>query len=407
VSLPPTYYDFVQKLRPYVIELAEQDANDLQRTGRVSEPVHSVDDYASRFAECFNELDRQLIADAMARTGLPMEEVERIFPDARATARTQFAGLYKCVNHEYHCIVNFALAGKKAFHFSDNLSQHLANTEVNVKASLVQLPFAACLFTFTSRAVIDAMHNIRGDAGRWDMNTVGLDYDAPVSAFLTMHGPRDGLLGRKLIVVAWHARPPIKSYIMLKRELYLADDWTLEQSLRTDWETLTPEAVGRGLFIDTGEDTIQACDDDKFYTDGLSFYRIILNAILYLSSDGVELTKHLSPRGEAEAKARAIPSVPKRRKALQAAARYSYLDYQNVGASVGAIVVQPDAETRTPSGARSTGSQPLVRFMVRGHWRYQPHGEGNLGRKLIWIQPHYKGPDMATLINRPYVVKGG
>ena len=31
---------------------------------------------------------------------------------------------------------------------------------------------------------------------------------------------------------AWHARLPDTSYLALKRELYLGDNWTLEQALR-------------------------------------------------------------------------------------------------------------------------------------------------------------------------------
>lgn len=43
--------------------------------------------------------------------------------------------------------------------------------------------------------------------------------------------------------------------------------------------------------------------------------------------------------------------------------------------------------------------------MVRGHWRQQPHGPGGRERKLLWIRPHYKGPDLAAVINKPYLVK--
>jgi len=48
---------------------------------------------------------------------------------------------------------------------------------------------------------------------------------------------------------------------------------------------------------------------------------------------------------------------------------------------------------------------PPVRFMVRGRWRHQPHGSGAAQRWLIWSHPHHKGPDIAALINKPYLVK--
>ena len=44
MALPPTYYDFVRKLRSFVAELAEQDAQDLLTQPQSPETIHSVDD---------------------------------------------------------------------------------------------------------------------------------------------------------------------------------------------------------------------------------------------------------------------------------------------------------------------------------------------------------------------------
>ena len=247
------------------------------------------------------------------------------------------------------------------------------------------------------------MHNIRGDAGRWAMNVAGLDYSAPVSVFLTMHPAGAGLPGRKLLMCAWHARLTDTSYLALKRELYLGDNWTLEQALHTDWETLTPNDFGIGMSVNLNEDSIAHQDDDTFYTDGLAFYRIVLNAVLYLSSDKAELTVKESPRKEIEDRAEGIASLPRRRKLLQTAGRYTALDYEEVGASVGTIVIQKGEAEGVEGG--SGGGKPLVRFMVRGHWRRQPHGPESQDRKLIWIRPYYKGSDLAATINKPYLVK--
>jgi len=405
MALPPTYYDFVRKHRPFVVDLAEQDAQDLLVLSEPPTSIHSVDDYDSRFAQCIEQVDQEVLERIARFGGVTVEQLRPGFAEARLQARTQFASLYGTVNHEYHSLVNFALAGKKTFHFSDNLAEHLANTEINLKAALIQLPFPTCQFTFTSHAVINAMHNIRGDAGRLVINAAGLDYSAPVSAFLTVHPAGAGLPGRKLLICAWHARLPDASYLMLKRELYLGDDWTLEQALRTDWETLTPDNLGIGLSVNVNDDTIAHQVDDTFYTDGLAFYRIILNAVLYLSSDQAELTAKASPRREIEDKAKGIASLDKRRKLLQTTGRYTALDYQEIGASVGPIVIQKGESESGAGSSTGGGSKPLVRFMVRGHWRRQPHGSENQERKLVWIRPYYKGPDLAATINKPYLVK--
>ncbi len=404
MPLPPTYYDFVCKIRPYVVDLAEQDAQDLLAASDDQGPILSVDDYKSRFPQCMEQVDLKVLTDASEQSGISIEQLRPYLADALPLARAQFASLYSTVSYEYHCLVNFAIGGKKTFYFNDNLSEHLANTEINLKANLIELPFSSCLFAFTSAAVINAMHNIRGNEGRRALNTTGLDRSAPVSAFLTMLPAGSGLSGRKLLILAWHARLPAKSYLMMKRELYLGDSWTLEQALRTDWETLTPDDLGIGIHINNDDDAIEYSDDDAFYTDGLAFYRIILNAVLYLSSDQAELIPKRSPCDELQVKAKSIPSVPKRRKVIQEAGRYSALDYEDVGPTVGSILIHKD-EGDTGHIAHGFGSKPLVRFMVRGHWRHQPHGIGNQERKLIWIRPHYKGPDLAAVINRPYLVK--
>lgn len=52
-----------------------------------------------------------------------------------------------------------------------------------------------------------------------------------------------------------------------------------------------------------------------------------------------------------------------------------------------------------------TRRDPLkVQFLVRGHWRHQTHGPGNELRKLIWIQPFWKGPEDAVILRRTHVV---
>lgn len=57
-----------------------------------------------------------------------------------------------------------------------------------------------------------------------------------------------------------------------------------------------------------------------------------------------------------------------------------------------------------PSGTRQ-GSSPTVRWLVRGHKRYQACGPQWSERKLIWIMPYWKGPEGAEILSRPHEVK--
>ena len=44
------------------------------------------------------------------------------------------------------------------------------------------------------------------------------------------------------------------------------------------------------------------------------------------------------------------------------------------------------------------GSAMLARFMVRGHWRRPQKTWAD--RRLRWIEPYWKGPDIAAVIER-------
>ena len=46
-----------------------------------------------------------------------------------------------------------------------------------------------------------------------------------------------------------------------------------------------------------------------------------------------------------------------------------------------------------------------MRLLVRGHWKNQAHGPGMTLRKLIHVEPYWRGPEMAELVDRPYLVK--
>lgn len=46
-----------------------------------------------------------------------------------------------------------------------------------------------------------------------------------------------------------------------------------------------------------------------------------------------------------------------------------------------------------------------VQWLVHGHWRNQAHGPGRADRKMIWIEPYFKGPEKAAVAVRDHVIK--
>jgi hypothetical protein len=53
-------------------------------------------------------------------------------------------------------------------------------------------------------------------------------------------------------------------------------------------------------------------------------------------------------------------------------------------------------------GIRRAG--PTVQVMVRGHWKLQVHGAGRADRKLIHIEPYWRGPEDAPIAVRPHLL---
>jgi len=216
----------------------------------------------------------------------------------------------------------------------------------------------------------------------------------PISVFVTLLPPDFEYSYRRLMICSWHTKKTSTIYQMQKRELCLHSDWDLESVLRTNWDDN----------VSKGEDF---SSDDKFYTDGLLFYRIVLNSILYLSSDHAETAQKLSPKQELLKQSEQISSRPKRKKATFAASLHSELDFIDVGVSIASMrdIASSGDDKGDERLEKIAGQKLLKRLMVRGHWRNQPYGPGQALRRLKWIMPYYKGPDIGELINKPYIVR--
>jgi len=57
------------------------------------------------------------------------------------------------------------------------------------------------------------------------------------------------------------------------------------------------------------------------------------------------------------------------------------------------------------AGTKEMGSIN-VQTLVRGHWKHQVHGVGRALRKLVHIEPYWKGPEEAKILIRPTKVEG-
>ena len=408
MPLPAIHVDFARKLRPFLIEYVQADVKTLHSHGHKT-PIHNSDFFANSLKIILDQVDAPMQERVARMANADLSEVKRDWQEFLGRldnqTKTDIFRLYKAVDAEYHCFLNFYLFGGKVFHITDGLTQHLLHTELKLPSSTIELPFQSCIFSFTSPYAVDALYQTMREADKPSVDWLP-PYDAPITVSATLQEPHGNLPGRRLALFVWHSKAP-NCFMAQERNLYLPDDWNIEQSLKTDWDAVAPDesrSPSAGLSLSAAGS--EKLSDDFFYTDGLAFYRLVVNSILYLNSSQPEVVTRESVLSKNLQAAAGIKSPKNRKKRIQESNRESMLDYSSVGESVGIIVVNKGLPgTHIAAADSSIQSGVSVRFMVRGHWRNQAHGTQLNSRKLMWIRPYLKGPDMAELINRPYEVK--
>lgn len=111
--------------------------------------------------------------------------------------------------------------------------------------------------------------------------------------------------------------------------------------------------------------------------------RAVVHAILYATSAGVEPVRRSSAQ-----------AITRRRSETFSSDEVYFLP--------GAIDITQVRRMQDLERAPS-GREILRRYMVRGHWRRAPQNWSD--RRLRWISPHWRGPDMAAIIERAYRLK--
>lgn len=395
MRLPINYYDVALKHRPNLVASAELDGEDLRRQGRTN-PVAVIDELtAPRLGDALQIQGEQLLQELAKLRHCTIDQVKYSLATSEHDKRNLNAYI-TTIEFDYHCFLNFSLAGKKVFYFQDGLVQQLANSEMNVPASMLQLPYPTSMFVFTAPDILEAMYEVNTGNGQRD----AIVYDTPLTVFLSIIEPDKEQNYRRLVMLACHADDK-KMYHVVKRSLALFDEWDLEQALHTDWDDILKDNGNRGFHMTKSEDyRVGKSTDETFYTDGLHFFRVLINSILYVSSINAETLQVASPHTSLDQQLKEAKSSLERRDLFRAAQKASKLPYVLVGASVHSVDC-----SEAPPDQVWTKRKLSVRFSVKGHFRQQPYGPGRQERRLQYIHPFYKGPEMADLINKPYIVR--
>ena len=400
MHMPITYYEILKDKNKELFELVSLAKKTIVKNNEVVQPVHSADKPLKEFLNYEEKELYSFLKVVSQNSGIP---IESMINEIRTNSDTQniLNIIIENATLEFFSVLNFELFGKKTFFFRDNLIDNLLNTEINLPAKEIHLPFDSCQLVFTNRNLIDAFYSLHKKNENEELN---IDYKSPIYVFVTIYQKtRNDVLnrcGRELELTCLHGNYS-QVYMVQKRRLFLDDTWELEETLKTDWEYLASKKLDRGLVANINQlDNISPAVDSIFYEDGLIFFRAVLNSVLYISSenpDSVTVNKSSITQKTKKKKIKNQTLEQKRNNS-------SELSYQDVGSSIQPIIIDKSMQDKFSNFNSSTQKKILRRFMVRGHWRKQRVGEGLKDFKRIWIKPYLKGQDFAEAINKPYLV---
>ncbi len=240
-------------------------------------------------------------------------------------------------------LVDFELHRRKIFWVDRALAWQLTQTDLDVTAEELRLPFASFALVFVDRSVLSLAERLI--ATRRDSPIAG-HFARVVTVFVSEEGDRS--LRLRIAVDALGSDPP-----------EVVDH--------------TVPVAGR----------ISGCEPGKIPPPLAGLMHVVVNAVLYATSPGTEPQTRRKPAGP---RSTAPPSDE----------GYSSDEVWHLPGVIKISRLRQLQELeRAPSGRKL-----LHRHMVRGHWRRPPKSWKD--QRLRWIKPHWKGPDLGAVIERAY-----
>lgn len=345
-ELPTTLLDYFSIVEPEFAKFAPSDAASLAALGHGPGFMQLEQVPTGFFDVARSRVEREIRGYARSR-GIT-EEIARAVLSNTFRKRGQY---YQRLATLYHLILNLHLGGAKTFRVAASLVERLNETDIDVPASELKLPFPALMLVYDDDVSFAAFHKGSpfGKAPfKGTLSTVLLDVPAPD--------------GERMLAATIHHRG-WQTHGMNHRSMRYGEG-SLNAMLATRWPG-EPERT----------------PDDP----GHSFNRLVLNTLLYISSRDARVGPETKTVG------RPAPFVK------------SQMAHRVVGA--GLVPFRRSVEGgRERFASPGAGRQLTSRHVVRGHWKLQAHGERGSSRKLVWVEPYVRGPRLTELLNRPRLV---
>ncbi|MEW6745960.1 MAG: hypothetical protein AB1486_24740 [Planctomycetota bacterium] len=260
-------------------------------------------------------------------------------------------------------MVNFELHRRKLFWVDGPLSYMLESTDVDVAGRELRTPFSSFAVVFTDRHALSLGERL---LARDPKNPLRGQILRVATVYVTERHGDERALSITFAFDALGADLPSLVHFQVP-----SGD---ETSLRAYLESLAP----------LPEVEPEICDRNP----ARALMRLVLNAILYATSAGV--TPEVRPVARRKRHAGSPPSPQPESDSPESDSVFflpGKIDIRRVR--------QLKELARAPGGRKM-----FARFMVRGHWRRAAANWTD--QRLRWIEPYWKGPDLAAVIEKAY-----
>lgn len=281
---------------------------------------------------------------------------------------------------QYFHILCHEKAGKKVYEVSPGLAAQLADTELHgLVAEDVRLPYEAMCLAIPSEAGLRIWNEHTG----WH----------PIEAIYIVEDVSHHIIPdaatrcwRFLVSGRSKNQNPFDDAL-----LYFA--FPFPEGVRVDDIIKSTHERIRTIDVAKGEEVGPMIDE------WVKVFRWVMNAIIYATWPDAE-REHVLANKEARHLWERIHKLPKGNKTRTKLLKtYNELDPRRrvlLGKTI-TYISRDQAAKEDHERHTGTGRPLFLRVRVQGHWKKQFHGPKRSLRKLIWIQPYWKGPEEGAM----------
>jgi len=295
--------------------------------------------------------------------------------EEQAVADGNFLGLHLSY------MLNFELHGRKVFWVDETLAYMLAQTDLDIDGEVLRLPFRACAFVFIDRYTLAMGEGLLRRHG-----TESIHSTRPLTIITAYLFEEDAPDGRRCLRfdLLFDSKCDGRTWpYLVSRDVLIGSKDDLETMLESHFHDVDP----------TTRDPIFTSPELK------RLLKVIINAVLYATSAGVNPVIMESPIADLRRKKNKLGKSKQGKMMGRIKEMKGRFSEERVFYLPGKITI---SQHKRYSEMEKTGEGRTImkRFMVRGHWRRaNPSWED---QALRWIEPYWKGPEMAAVIEKEY-----